>query len=171
MAFVFQAGAATILVALTLLLQSAAMAALIHWLRALLARGMYRFGPVRSCALMVRFTSVIIAMHLLQILLWAGFYRSKCFPSWEPAFYFSAASYSTVGYGDILLPRMWRGLGPVESVTGVLMCGLSAALLFAIVIRLVEREERFTPELARSSGGRASTPAQSSSSRWTDKRI
>ena len=169
MAFVCKAGAATILVALTLLLQSAAVAALIHWLRALLARGMYRFGPVRSCALMVRFTSVIIALHRLQILLWASFYRSNCFPTWESAF--SAASYSTVGYGDILLPRMWRSLGPVESVTGVLMCGLSAALLFAIVIRLVEHEVRFTPELATSSGGRGSTPAQSSASSWTDKRI
>jgi hypothetical protein len=171
MAFVCKAGAATILVALTLLLQSAAMAALIHWLRALLARGIYRFGPVRSCALMVRFTSVIIALHLLQILLWAGFYRSKCFPTWESTFYFSAASYSTVGYGDILLPRMWRSLGPVESITGVLMCGLSAALLFAIVIRLVEHEVRFTPELVTSSGGRGFTPPQSSASRWTGKRI
>jgi hypothetical protein len=91
---------------------------------------------------MVRFTSVIIALHLLQILLWAGFYRWNCFPSWESAFYFSAASYSTVGSGDLLLPQMWRSLGPVESVTGVLMCGLSAAFLFAIVTRLVEHDER-----------------------------
>ena len=171
MAFVRQASAAAVLVALTLIFQSAGMAALIHWLRAFLARGMYRLGPVRPGSLMVRFTSVIIALHLLQILLWAGFYRSKCFSSWESAFYFSAASYSTVGYGDILLPRMWRSLGPVESVTGVLMCGLSAAFLFAIVIRLVEREVRFTPELARSSGRRASAPAQSSASLLDDSAL
>ena len=170
MALFYQASAAAVLVVLTLIFQSAGMAALIHWLRALLARGIYRLGPVRSGALIVRFTSVIIALHLLQILLWAGFYRSKCFSSWESAFYFSAASYSTVGYGDILLPRTWRSLGPVESVTGVLMCGLSAAFLFAIVIRLVEREVRFTAELARSSGERSSMPAQSSVSRRTDKR-
>jgi len=37
---------------------------------------------------------------------------------WEPSFYFSATSYSTVGYGDIVPPRVWRLLGPVESVTG-----------------------------------------------------
>jgi hypothetical protein len=101
---------------------------------------MHRFGAFRSCVLMVRFTSVIIGLHLLTILLWAAFYRWNCFPSWESAFYLSAASYSTVEYGDLLLPRMWRILGPVESVTGVLMCGLSAGLLFAIVTRLVERD-------------------------------
>jgi hypothetical protein len=104
--------------------------------------------------LMVRITSVIIALHMLQILLWAGFYRWTCFASWEYAFYFSASSYSTVGSGDILLPRMWRVLGAVESVTGVLMCGLSASLLFAIVTRLLESEARFSPQLASLTGQR-----------------
>ena len=170
MAFVTQASAAAVLVALTLFFQCAGMAALIHWVRTYLERGMSRFGVFRSGVLMVRFTSVIIALHLLQILLWAGFYRWNCFPSWEPAFYFSAASYSTVGYGDLLLPRMWRSLGPVESVTGVLMCGLSAGFLFAIVTRLVEREARFAPELLRPVGERASTPPQSNASRWTERR-
>jgi voltage-gated potassium channel len=40
-------------------------------------------------------------------------------------------------------------LGPVESVTGVLMCGLSVSLLFAIVTFLVQREEGIPPELAK----------------------
>jgi hypothetical protein len=84
----------------------------------------------------------------LEILLWAGFYRWLCFPLWESAFYFSAASYATVGYGDVVLPWMWRSLGPVESLIGVLMCGLSASFLFAIVSRLVDREARFSGELA-----------------------
>jgi len=100
---------------------------------------MYRLGAFRSGLLMVRFTSAIFILHTLQILVWAGFYRWHCFVSWEAAFYFSAASYSTVGYGDVVLPLMWRTLGPLESVAGVLMCGLSAALLFAIVVRLVRR--------------------------------
>jgi hypothetical protein len=110
---------------------------------------MYRLGAVRSAGLMVRVTSVIITLHMLQILLWAGFYRWNCFPSWETAFYFSTASYSTVGTGDLLLPQMWRTLGAVESVTGVLMCGLSASFLFAIVTLLFYRAEGFQPEWAR----------------------
>ena len=145
MAFVGQAGAGAVLVTLTLAFQSAGMAALIHWGRDYFARGMHRLGPLRSALLMVRVTSAIVALHLLQILLWAGFYRWNCFPSWESAFYFSAATYSTVGSADLLLPGIWRSLGPVESVTGVVMCGLLASLLFAIVTRLVAREERFSP--------------------------
>jgi hypothetical protein len=86
---------------------------------------------------------------MLEILLWAWFYRWLCFPSWEVSFYFSTTSYSTVGYGDVILPRMWRTLGPVESVTGVLMCGLSVSLLFAIVTRLVEGEAQISSELTR----------------------
>ena len=47
----------------------------------------------------------------------------------------------------LVLPSTWRLLGPIESVTGVLMCGLSASGLFAIVTRLVQHEERFLPPL------------------------
>jgi voltage-gated potassium channel len=152
MAFVGQTSAAASLVALTIIFQSAGMAALIYWVRFRFARGLHRLGPVRSAVLMVQFTAVIVTLHLFQVLLWAGFYRWNCFPSWESAFYFSAASYSTVGYGDIILPQMWRSLGPVESVTGVLMCGLSAAFLFAVVTRLVERTTHSAHELAGPDG-------------------
>ena len=147
MAFVGQTSAAAVLVTLTLVFQSAGMAALIRWVRTYVEQGVHRFGVFRSGLLVVRFASVMVALHLLQVLLWAGFYRWNCFPTWESAIYFSADSYSTVGYGDLLPPKMWRILGPVESVTGVLMCGLSAGLLFAIVTRLVEREERFTSRI------------------------
>jgi hypothetical protein len=138
MAFAGEATAAPILVLLTLSIQNIGMAAVIHWIRARHIQGMYPLGVLGSCFLMVRLTSVIFVLHLLQILMWAGFYRWRCFPSWQAAFYFSASSYSTVGYGEVVLPQAWRSLGPIESVTGVLMCGLSTALLFAIVHRLVE---------------------------------
>jgi hypothetical protein len=90
--------------------------------------------------LMVRFTSTMIALHVLEILVWAGFYRWRCLPAWGVSFDFSGGSYSTGGTGGIVLPLMWQFLGPVESLMGVLMCGLSVALLFAIVTRLVGRE-------------------------------
>ena len=82
----------------------------------------------------------IVILHGLEILLWASFYRTRCFPSWELAFYFSASSYSTVGYGDLILPSNWRLLGPLEAITGVLMCGISVSVLFALVTRLLDRD-------------------------------
>ena len=72
-----------------------------------------------------------------QILLWASWYHWLCFQSWESALYFSATTYATVGYGDVILPSEWRLLGPVESIIGVLMCGVSVSLLFAIATELV----------------------------------
>jgi len=144
MGLVDQSWVAIVLVTLTVVLQSAGVAILIQWLKAHIAKGIRQLDKLRSAVLMVRFMTLLFFLHMLEILLWAGFYRWKCLSTWESAFYFSAASYSTVGSGDIILQRTWRTMGPVESVTGVLMCGVSASFVFAIVTRLVERTE---PEL------------------------
>lgn len=130
-----------ILVTLTIIFQSAGMAALIQWIKAQFPNGLHRLGLFRSFILVVRFTSLLVCLHMFEILLWASFYRWKCFSTWEAAFYFSAANYATVGAGDLFLRQVWRAIGPVESVTGVLMCGLSASFLFAIVTRLIQLED------------------------------
>jgi len=149
-----------ILITLTLCLQCGGMAALINWGITHFSRTRHRLGPVRSTVLIVRLTSLMITLHMSQIVLWAAFYRLHCFPSWEAAFYFSTANYTTVGCTDLALPIKWRNLGPVESVAGVLMCGLTASFLFAIVTRLVDRETRLSTE--QLPGVEASTPEHSS---------
>ena len=106
----------------TLWLQCGGLAALIVWVRRSLAHDLHRLRPFRSAALVVRPTAAIVAMHGLLVMLWAGCYRSLCLSSWQSAFYFSASSYVTVGYGDIVLPSNWRMLRPLESIIGVLMC-------------------------------------------------
>jgi voltage-gated potassium channel len=75
---------------------------------------------------------------------WALFYRWKqCLPVAESSFYFSGVTYTTLGYGDIVLPQAWRLLAPLEGLTGILMCGLSAGLFFATVaVIYVPREPR-----------------------------
>ena len=160
MGFLRQAGDAVILITLTLCLQCGGMAALINWGITHFSRTRHRLGPVRSTVLIVRLTSLMITLHMSQIVLWAAFYRLHCFPSWEAAFYFSTANYTTVGCTDLALPIKWRNLGPVESVAGVLMCGLTASFLFAIVTRLVDRETRLSTE--QLPGVEASTPEHSS---------
>jgi voltage-gated potassium channel len=140
--FLSQAVAATILSALTLAVECAGMAILIRWVRAYFARGIKTQSVWHTAVLMIRFTSMTVLLHLLQTFLWAAFYRLRCFRSWESCFYFSATSYSTVGYGDIVLPPVWRLLGPVEAIMGVLMCGISVSALFAIATRLIGNEAR-----------------------------
>jgi voltage-gated potassium channel len=158
MIFVREASAAVVLVTLTPSLQRAGMAAPISWARTSRAPDVHRLGPIRAALLMVRWITAFIGLHVLEILLWAGFYRCICFPSWESAFYFSAASYATVGYGDVVLPQRWRTLRPVESIIGVLLSGSSASFLFAIVTRLVEREARVSDTAVTDTGDSSPGP-------------
>jgi hypothetical protein len=142
MGFANQAGAAVVLVALTLWVQCAGMGVLIYWTKTFIERSARKLSVWHSALLMVRFAGAMTVLHLLEILLWSCFYRSKCFPSWETSFYFSTASYTTVGYGDVVLPQSWRPIGPIESLIGILMCGMSVSGLFAILTRILTAEER-----------------------------
>src|SRR5260370_32845210 len=133
MIFIRQTSAAAVLVTLTLSLQCAGMAVVIAWARPKFVPEVLRLGAIRSAILVMRWMTAFIGLHLLEILLWAGFYRWLCFASWESAFYFSAARYATVCYGYVVLPWNWRTLGPVESIIAVLMSGLSPTFLFALL--------------------------------------
>ena len=148
-----EVGSAVLLVTLTLWIQCGGIAVLIGMARASIERGVARLSSLRAAVLMIRFSVLVIVLHFLQISLWSVFYRWACLPSWESSFYFSATSYSTVGYGDIVLPRIWRLLGPVESVTGVLMCGISVSCLFAVATRVIERESGAQPQYANALDG------------------
>jgi len=88
----------------------------------------------------------LLILHLLQIIVWAACYLwNGCFADFETAFYYSATSYSTVGYGDVIPTGGWRILGSVEAVTGVLMFGWSTGVLFSVVNHLQERFKNHQP--------------------------
>ena len=76
----------------------------------------------------------IAALHVLEAFVWAAFYYgNQLFDDLETSLYFSLGTYTTIGYGDVVLPQRWRLLGAVEGISGVLLCGLSTAFIFAIV--------------------------------------
>lgn len=75
----------------------------------------------------------ILILHLIQTTLWAVFYYAQnLFSDFETALYFSMVSFTTIGYGDVLLPQRWRLLGVIEGFSGVLLCGVSTAFIFAV---------------------------------------
>ena len=93
------------------------------------------FGP--SAWRMIRVAACTVLLHLLQILVWAIAYQAgSAMPDFTTAAYFSAVTYTTTGYGDLVLPKDWRLVGGVEALTGILMCGLSTGMFFAVFTRI-----------------------------------
>jgi hypothetical protein len=89
--------------------------------------------------LLVRLAGWMILIHLVEITAWAFLYVWQgAMPDLTSAVYFSAVTYTTTGYGDLVLPRDWRLVGAVEALTGILMCGWSTGFFFAVVSRMFE---------------------------------
>jgi hypothetical protein len=103
--------------------------------------------PLGITWLLVRVTWTLILIHLAEIAVWASFYLlTESHPDAEAAIYFSGVTYTTLGFGDLLLEKPWRVLAPVEALTGTIMCALSAGLFFAFVNRIVSAKPRPRPE-------------------------
>ena len=109
---------------------------------AVLIRGLIKHHPATTSSwlvirMLLRMIWWLVLLHVVEISIWALFYLWRgCLPSAEAAFYFSGSTYTTLGYGDVVLAKPWRMLGPVESLMGVLMCGLSTGYFFVVVSRI-----------------------------------
>jgi hypothetical protein len=82
-------------------------------------------------------------LHAAEIWLYAAVYAvSGALGSFEEALYFSTSTYTTIGYGDVVLPMGWRVLGAIEGANGIILLGWSTAFFVAVVgrIRLLEIE-------------------------------
>ncbi len=104
-------------------------------------------GAMGYIILLIITFSAIIALHMVETAIWATFYYVRgLFSDFETSLYFSLTSYTTIGFGDVVLPRAWRMLGGIEGISGVLLCGLSTAFVFAIVNALFQmRLQRRNP--------------------------
>ena len=80
-----------------------------------------------------------LVAHLIEIALWAVlFVICGEFPEFGTAYYHSAVNYSTLGYGDLIMTPAWRLLGPLEAANGMLLFGVSTAMIFAVIQRLIQ---------------------------------
>lgn len=83
---------------------------------------------------------VLIALvaHIVQIWAWAAAFQFfGAFDDFAASFYFSIATYTTVGYGDVVLAPGIRVFAAFASVTGMLAFGISTAFLASLITRLV----------------------------------
>ena len=133
----------TLLVGLGVLLGSVlsygiAMALTVELLASLIRIGYTERVFWKNLAVMIIMSLVTAAVHLLQIALWAvALLMVGEISTFEKAFYCSAVNYTALGYGDIIFSEQWRLLGPLEAINGLLLVGLSTALMFAVMGRLI----------------------------------
>ena len=121
------------LLALTVTIHAAGLSAMLPRITSALPDT--RFWPVTWRVIQVAWW--LLLLHLAEIVVWALFYWwQKCLPDAESSLYFSGVTYTTLGYGDLVLPKEWRLLGTMEGLTGILMSGLSTGFFFAVVSKL-----------------------------------
>jgi len=89
--------------------------------------------------IVARTISLALVAHLIEIALWAVlFVMCGGFSEFGTAYYHSAGNYTTLGSGGLIMTSEWRLLGPLEAAIGALMFGVSTAMIFALILRLVE---------------------------------
>ena len=89
---------------------------------------------------------ILTAGNLLQIVLWGWLFLALGeFAEFYEAVYHSAVNFASLGYGDIVMSRSWKLLGPLEAVNGVLMIGMSGAALMAVLQQLIRKLQERRP--------------------------
>jgi hypothetical protein len=79
----------------------------------------------------------LFTLHGAEIWTWAAAYwLTGALPDLQTALYFSTATFSTLGYGDVILDPQWRLFGSLEGINGFLLIGWSTAYLVAAATRL-----------------------------------
>jgi len=125
-------------VACTIFIHALALAATVNFVRHERRLGRAGAGALIDLAIVALVVSFAFVAHLIEIALWAVL-LVICgeFQEFGNAFYHSAVNYTTLGYGDLLLTPSWRLLGPLEAANGALMFGVSTAIVFAVIQRLL----------------------------------
>jgi hypothetical protein len=126
-----------VLLIITTIIHAACMTGALRVLR----RGFWKRWKLDRQAINAILVVLLVLMmffaSLLEIGAWAALYLAEgAFSEIEPAFYYSAVTFTTLGYGDIVLDRQWRLLGSFQAAAGIIMFGWTTALIYAFVQRL-----------------------------------
>ncbi|MGA7904015.1 MAG: ion channel [Terrimicrobiaceae bacterium] len=91
-------------------------------------------GRLADILVVVGAISALFAAHLGETAMWAAFFwKSGQLSSFGDGWYFAGVSHTTLGYGDVVLKRPWRSLGPISAINGLLTFGCSTAFLFLVL--------------------------------------
>tara|TARA_R100000306_G_scaffold60153_1_gene59884 strand:+ start:8297 stop:8809 length:513 start_codon:yes stop_codon:yes gene_type:complete len=135
---------ATGMVVLTTSIHLGGLAALIALMRWREGHSNHVTSAWWQMALILGVVQGLFLLHAVQIWVYAALYRfGGVIETFEEALYFSTSTFTTVGYGDIVLEPGWRVLSGIESANGFLLLGWSTAFLLQVVSRLRSVEFRW----------------------------
>jgi len=130
---------ATFTVVATIVIHALPLGATVNFVRRQRKLGRAGSGFWIDMWIVVRALLYALAAHLLEIALWAVvFVLCGEFQDFAAAYYHSAVNYTSLGYGDVIMSPSWKLLGPLETADGMLMFGVSTAMIFAVIQRLIE---------------------------------
>jgi hypothetical protein len=90
----------------------------------------------RADVLMATSVFMLLILHLAEIVVWAtSLVWGGLVPSWRAAGFFAGNTYTTVGYGNFVLPAGWEMLAPIMAMSGLFSFGWSGSVLVDIVAR------------------------------------
>jgi hypothetical protein len=122
----------------TICIHALAVDATVNFVRHEKRLGYTGAGRWTNLAIVVLAMSLMFAAHLIEISVWAAlFILCGEFREFGIAYYHSAVNYTTLGYGDLIMSPSWRLLGPLEAADGALMFGVSTAMVFTVILRLI----------------------------------
>ena len=94
-------------------------------------------GPKPWRAIFLQFSILMIVLmigNIIQVVFWAFLYSSLgAFEDFETALYFSGVTFTSLGYGDVVLGGRLRLLAPLQAANGLMMFGITTALFIAAV--------------------------------------
>jgi hypothetical protein len=123
----------------TIFLHALTVSATVNFFRHERSRGRADASVWSDVAIVALVVSFAFVAHLLEIAVWAVvFVLCGEFAEFGTAYYHSAVNYTTLGYGDMIMTPAWRLLGPLEAANGALMFGVSTAMIFAVIQRLLQ---------------------------------
>ena len=87
---------------------------------------------------MIAVVSILMIAHTSEVIVWSLAYATiNAAPVGADLVYFAFVNYTTLGYGDVIPVELWRLLGPITAMNGVLLFGWSTAVIFEALRRVL----------------------------------
>lgn len=125
-----------LLISATVMIHMAGLIVLTRAMTALVQSWHLDRDVVGKSAAMVLIVLGLFAIHTVEVWAWAlTYFFVEAVPRFQDSLYFSTVTFSTLGYGDIILTPDWRLFGSLEGVNGFLLIGWSTAFLVSASTR------------------------------------